>query len=79
MKENDLGGACSTHRRDAYQILVERPEGKRPLERTMRRWEKDIGIDLKRIGWEDVDWIHLAQNRGKWHAVVNTVMNLWLQ
>jgi hypothetical protein len=61
--------------RGAYNILVGRPEGRRPLGRPRRRWE-DIKIDLREIGFGDVDWIHLAQDRDRWRALVNTVMNL---
>jgi hypothetical protein len=62
--------------RSAYNILVERPEGRRPLGRPRRRWEDNIKMDLREIGFGDVDWIHLAQYRERWRAVVNTVMNL---
>jgi hypothetical protein len=48
----------------------------RPLGRHRRRWEDNIRMDLREIGWEDVNWIHLAQDRDQWRAVVNTVMNL---
>jgi hypothetical protein len=51
-------------------------EGKRPLRRPRRRYEDNIGIDLREVGWEDVDWIHLAEDRDKWLALVNTIMNL---
>jgi hypothetical protein len=61
--------------RGAYNILVARPEGRRPLGRPRRRWE-DIKMDLREIGFGDVDWIHLAQNRDRCRALVNTVMNL---
>jgi hypothetical protein len=61
---------------NAYRILVRKPEGKRPLGRYRRRWECNIRIDLRDIGWEGVDWIHLAQERGQWRALANTVMNL---
>jgi hypothetical protein len=60
----------------AYNILVERPEGMRPLGRPRRRWEDNIKMDLREIGFWDVDWIHLAQDRNRWGALVNTVMNL---
>jgi hypothetical protein len=60
----------------AYNILVRRPEGRRPLGRPRRRWDDNIKMDLREIGFGDVDWIHLAQDRDKWWAVVNTVMNL---
>jgi hypothetical protein len=62
--------------RDAYNILVGRPEGKTPLGRPGRRWEDNIKMDLREIGFGDVDWIHWAQDRDRWRAVVNTVMNL---
>jgi hypothetical protein len=51
--------------RGAYNILVGRPEGKRPLGRPRRRWE-DIKMDLREIGFGDVDWIHWAQDRNRW-------------
>jgi hypothetical protein len=50
--------------RNAYRILVEKPEGKRPLGRPRRRWVDNIKIDLREIGWDGMDWIDLAQNRG---------------
>jgi hypothetical protein len=62
--------------RGAYNILVGRPEGRRPLGRPRRKWEDNIKIDLREIGFGDVDWIHLAQDRDRWRALVNTVMNL---
>jgi hypothetical protein len=62
--------------RGAYNILVGRPEGRRPLGRPRRRWEENIKMDLWEKGFGDVDWINLAQNRDRWRAVVNTVMNL---
>jgi hypothetical protein len=62
--------------RIAYNILVEKLEMKRPLGRSRPRWEDNIRIYLKEIGWQGVDWIRLAQNRDQWRALVNTVMNL---
>jgi hypothetical protein len=62
--------------RNAYRILVGKPEGKRPLGRPKRRWVDNIKMDLREIGWDDADWIELAQNRDQWRALVNTVMNL---
>jgi hypothetical protein len=53
-----------------------KPDGKRPLGRPRRRWEDNIKMDLKQTEWESVDWMHLAQDRDQWRAVVNTVMNL---
>jgi hypothetical protein len=61
--------------RGAY-ILVGRPEGGRPLRRPMRRWEDNIKMDLGEIGFGDVDWIDLAQDRDRWRALVNTMTNL---
>jgi hypothetical protein len=62
----------------AYNILVGRPEGRRPLGRPRCRWEDNIKMDLRETGFGDVDWIHFAQERDRWWAVVNTVMNLWV-
>jgi hypothetical protein len=62
--------------RGAYNILVGRPEGRRALGRPRRRWEDNIKMNLKERGFGDVDWIHLAQDRDRWRALVNTVMNL---
>jgi hypothetical protein len=59
-----------------YRVLVGKPEGKRPLGRPRRRWEDGIKMDLEEIGWGGVEWIHLAQDRDCWWALVNVVMNL---
>jgi hypothetical protein len=56
--------------------LLGKPEGKRPPERPRRRWADNIKMDLGEVGWGDVDWIGLAQERGKWRAVVNVIMKL---
>jgi hypothetical protein len=61
--------------RNVYRVLMGKPEGKRPLERPRRRWEFGIRMDLRDIGWGSVGWIQLAQDRDRWRAVVNTVMN----
>jgi hypothetical protein len=63
-------------KRNAYRILVGKPEGKRPLGRPKRRWADNIKIVLREIGWDGMDWIDLAQDRDQWRALVNTVMNL---
>jgi hypothetical protein len=68
--------ACMREVRGAYNILVGRPEERRTLGRPRRRWEDNIKMDLREIGFGDVDWIHLVQVRDTWRAVVNTVMNL---
>jgi hypothetical protein len=62
--------------RNVNRVLVGKPEGKRPLERPRRRWEEGIKIGLREIGWGGVEWIHLAQDRDRWWAVVSAVMNL---
>jgi hypothetical protein len=55
---------------------VGKPEGKRPLGRPRRRWEDNIRMDVREIGWGGMAWIYLAQNRDQWKGLVNTVMNL---
>jgi hypothetical protein len=65
-------------KRNAYRVLVGKPEGKRPAERTTHRWEDNIRMNLREIGWGGMDWINLAQNRDQLKALVNTVMNLWV-
>jgi hypothetical protein len=63
-------------KRNAYRLLVGKPEGKRPLERPRHRWVDNVKMDLLEIGWGGVDWIGLAEDRNKWRALVNAVMNL---
>jgi hypothetical protein len=62
--------------RRVYRVLVGKPEGKRPLERHRRRWEDNIKMDLQEVGYGGMDWIELAQDRDRWRALVNAVMNL---
>jgi hypothetical protein len=62
-------------KRNAYRLLVENPDGKRPLRRPRRRWVDNIRMDLGEVGWGDVDWIGLAKDRNGWRAVVNSVLN----
>jgi hypothetical protein len=64
--------------RHAYKILFRKPEGKRKLGRLRHRWEDNIRMNLRETGWKDVDWIHLAQDRDQWWALVNTVINFWV-
>jgi hypothetical protein len=63
-------------RKNAYTILVGKPEGKRPMGRPRRRWADNIKIYLREVEWYVRDWIDLAQNRDRWRAYVNAVMNL---
>jgi hypothetical protein len=62
--------------RKVYNVLVGKPEGKRPLRTPRRRWEDGIRMDLGELGLGAVDWIRLAQDRDRWRAVVSAVMNL---
>ena len=61
-----------------YRVLVEKPEGKRPLRRPRRRWADNIRMDLQEVGCGYVDWIGLAQDRNGWRTLVSAVMNLWV-
>jgi hypothetical protein len=71
-------GACSTNggKRNAYRLLVGKPEGKRPLGRPRRSWVDNIRMDLGEVRWGEVDWIGLAPDRDRWRVLVNSVMNL---
>jgi hypothetical protein len=62
-------------KRNAYRLLVGKPEGKRPLGRPRRRWVDNIRMDLGEVGWGVADWIGLAQDRNRWKALVNQVLN----
>jgi hypothetical protein len=63
---------------NAYRLLVGKPEGKRPLGRPKRRWVDNIRMDLGEVGWGNVDLIGLAQDRNRWRALVNSVLNHWV-
>jgi hypothetical protein len=63
-------------KRNVYRLLVGKPEGKRPLGRPRHRWMYNIKMDLLGIGVNVVDWIGLAQDRYRWRALLNSVMNL---
>jgi hypothetical protein len=62
--------------KNVYRVLVGKPEEKRVLERPRHSWEDGFKMDVWEIGWGDVEWIHLAQDRDRWRALVNAVMNL---
>jgi hypothetical protein len=63
-------------KRSAYRLLVGKPEGKKPLGRSSRKWVDNIMTDLVEVGWGDKDWICVAQDRDRWRALVNSVLNL---
>jgi hypothetical protein len=77
-EEDEIGRACSTNgeKRNAYKLLVGKPEGRRPLGRPRRMWVDNIRMHLVEVRWGDVDWIGLAQDRDRWRALVNSVLNL---
>jgi hypothetical protein len=68
--------ACMGENRKVYEVLMRIPKGKRPLRGPRRTWEDRIRIDLGETGWRSVEWIHLAQDKDQWQALVNMVMNL---
>jgi hypothetical protein len=63
-------------KRNAYRILMGKPEEKRPLGRPKHRWVDNNKMDLRKVGWDGVDWIGMAQDRDQWRALVTTVLNL---
>jgi hypothetical protein len=73
-----MSGPCSTKgkKRNTYRLLVGKLEGKIPLGRPRRRYVDNIRMDLGEVGCGDVDWIGLAQDRNRWRALVNSVLNL---
>jgi hypothetical protein len=76
--EDEVGEACSMNQvqEECVKDIVGKPEGKGQLGRPKRSWVDTIRMDLAEIGWSGVDWICLAQDRNRWRAVVNSVMNL---
>jgi hypothetical protein len=73
-----MGRSCSAHGeiRNAYKILVENPKGKRELGRCKDKSEHNIRMGLRKIGLEDVYWVHVAQDMAWWRALVDTVINI---
>jgi hypothetical protein len=65
-------------RRDAYTVLVGKPEGNRPLGRPRHRWEDNIKMNLQEVGCGVMDWIKVAQDMDRWQALANALMNLWV-
>jgi hypothetical protein len=78
--ENVMGGACSSdgEGRGVYRVSLGKPEVKRPLRRPWHRWEDNIKIDLQEVGYGGMDWIEFVQDRDRWQAFVNAVMNHWV-
>ena len=68
--------ACRDENRGVYRAVVRKPGGKRPLGRPRRRWQDNIKMDIQDVGWRGMDWIELAQDRDRWRALVNAVMNI---
>jgi hypothetical protein len=73
-----MGRICRINgeKRNAYRLLVGKPEGKRPLGRPRLRWVNKIRTDLREVRWGDMDWICLAKDRNGWRVLVNSVLNL---
>jgi hypothetical protein len=69
--------ALMGEKRNAYRLLVGKPEGRGPLGRPRRRWMDNIKMDFVEVGWGDVNWIALAQDGDRWRALVNSVLNLF--
>jgi hypothetical protein len=78
VKKNEMGRACGTHkeRSNTFRILVGKLEWKKPLGRLRRKWEDNIKIDFREIGFGGMDWIHLGRDRDQWRALVNTMVNI---
>ena len=68
--------ACIGDRRYVYSLLVGRLDGMKPLGRSWHRWEDNSRIDLQEVGWGNMDWMNMVQDRERWLALVNVVMNM---
>jgi hypothetical protein len=75
-----VGETCGTHGEGGgvYRVLVGRSENKRPLGKPRHRWEDNIKMDLREIGIDGANWIHLARDSVQWRGFESTVMNLWV-
>jgi hypothetical protein len=71
-----MGGSCNAYGGGVYRVLVGKPEGRRPLRRPRLRWEDNIRMDLWEMECGRVDWIDVAQDRDRWRALVNAVINI---
>ena len=73
-----MGRVCSTYgeRRDVYRVLVGTTDGKRPLGRPRHRWEDNMKMDVQEVECECMDWIDVVEDRNRWQALVNAVLNL---
>jgi hypothetical protein len=80
LSKNEMGGTYCTYETGdvQYRILMGRAEGRTPLGSSRRRFEDNIKMDFQEVGWGHMDWINLAQDRGRWQTLVNAVMNLWV-
>jgi hypothetical protein len=79
IKKTEVGRHVALgERRGAYRVLVGKPEGMSPLGRLRHRWEDNIKMDFREVGWRDMVWIDLVQDRDRWRALVNVVMNVWV-
>jgi hypothetical protein len=58
---------------------VGKPKGKKPLGRPRHKWMDNIKMDLRELGWDGMEWIDLVQDMDQWRALLNTVLNLWVQ
>jgi hypothetical protein len=79
IEKNEMAGhVVRLGRGEVHTSFGVKPQGKRPLGRPRHRWEDSIKMDLQEMGYEDMDWIYLAQDRGRWRALVNAVTNFRL-